>query len=224
MPRQMSFPLPVRPALGRDDFFVSDANAAAVALIEGWTDWPERKLVLAAPEGAGKTHLARVWAGLSGARVIEARDLTKADVPALIATPVAVENCEEIAGNPAGEQALFHLHNLARAEGQSLLLTAHRPPTFWPLTLPDLASRLQATPLVEIDLPDDALLLAVLTKLFQDRQIVPPPDLVPFLVRRIDRSFAAARAVVEQLDTAALAAQKPLTRPFARNVLDKLQG
>ncbi|MEM9845584.1 MAG: DnaA/Hda family protein [Pseudomonadota bacterium] len=221
MPRQLSFSLPVRPALGRDDFFVSDANATAVAMVEAWQDWPDKKLILAAPEGAGKTHLTLVWAELSGAEVVEASDLSEADVPRLITAPVAVENCDRIIGDPQAERALFHLHNLALAERRSLLFTARSAPRHWPFTLPDLASRMQATPTVQIDAPDDALLLAVLTKLFQDRQLAPPPDLAPYLIRRIDRSFATARAVVEQLDAAAMAAQRPLTRALARQVLDK---
>ncbi|MEM6482163.1 MAG: DnaA/Hda family protein [Pseudomonadota bacterium] len=224
MPEQLSFPLTVRSALGRDDFFVSSANETAVAMIEGWQDWPERKLALAAPEGSGKTHLALVWAELSGAQVIEADALTNADIPTLTHRPVAVENCDLIAGDARGEEALFHLHNLALAEGQSLLFTARRAPRLWALALPDLASRMQATPTVSIEAPDDALLLAVLTKLFQDRQILPPPDLAPYLVRRIDRSFAAAHAIVDRLDKAALAAQRPLTRAFVRNLLDKTTG
>ncbi|MEM6375885.1 MAG: chromosomal replication initiator DnaA [Pseudomonadota bacterium] len=221
MPRQLSFPLPVRPALGREDFFVSAANSAALAMIDNWQNWPERKLMLLGPEGSGKSHLAGVWAEQSAARVINAADLQEGQIPELVRAPVAVENCDRAAGKPAAERALFHLHNLALAEGQSLLLTARTPSKTWSLTLPDLASRMQATPIVTINEPDDALLLAVLTKLFQDRQIVPPPDLGPYLLRRIDRSFAAAHAVVETLDAAGLDAQHPLTRAFARKVLDK---
>ena len=57
--RQLSFDLPTRTALGRADFFVSPANAEAVALIEGWHGWPSRKLVVAGPAGAGKTRVLR---------------------------------------------------------------------------------------------------------------------------------------------------------------------
>lgn len=221
MPEQLSFPLPVRSALGREDFFVSSANSTALAMIEDWLNWPAKKLVLIAPEGAGKTHLSFVWAKQAGAEVIDATDLTEANIPSFIKTPLAIENCDRIAGDETAEQALFHLHNMALAEGQSLLFTACTAPSLWPMVLPDLASRLQGTPSVSIDAPDDALLLAVLTKLFQDRQIIPPPDLVPYLIRRMDRSFSSAREIVDLLDTAALAEQRPLTRAFARHVLDK---
>ncbi len=221
MAEQLSFDLPVKTAHGRDDFFVSSANANAVAMIDSWADWPARKLVLYGPPGAGKTHLAHVWSDLSGGRIVTARDLPRADIPALARAPVAVEDCDRIAGDPPAETALFHLHNLVLAEGHSLLLTARAAPNHWALTLPDLASRMQGTPAVELDLPDDLLLTAVLAKLFDDRQLTPAPDVIDFLLRRIDRSFEAARRVVAQLDAAALSRKRALTRPFVREVLDK---
>jgi len=224
MPRQLSFDLPCRTALGRDDFFVSTANAAAVAMLEGWQGWPARKLVLVGPRGAGKTHLAHVWAALSGARIVPAADLPGADIAALAAAPVAVEDCDTIAGTQTAETALFHLHNLALAEGRSLLFTATRPPNHWPLALPDLASRMQGTPLVRIAPPDDALLAAVMMKLFADRQLSPSPATIPFLIRRIDRSFEAARDIVERLDAASLRDRRPITKALAGELLDKGAG
>lgn len=221
MARQLSFELPVRQALGRDDFFVSPANAEAVAMIEGWQGWPARKLALIGPPGAGKTHLAHVWAALSGARIVAARDLAGADIPALAAGHVAVEDAARIAGDGPAEEALFHLHNLALAEGHCLLMTARSAPRQWPLALPDLASRMQGTPAVTLGEPDDSLLAAVLTKLLADRQLSPSPNTVPYLVRRMDRSFAAARDLVERLDATSLASGRPISRALAAQVLDK---
>ncbi len=222
MGEQLSFDLPVRAALGRDDFFVSPANAQAVAMIEDWQGWPSRKLALAGPPGAGKTHLTHVWATLSGATIIAARDLAKADIAGLASGPLAVEDADEIAGNPEAEEALFHLHNLTLAEGHSLLLTAQNAPNFWPLTLPDLASRMQATTLAHLRAPDDALLAALLMKLFADRQLSPNPEILPYLARRMDRSFDAARRLVATLDETALTAGRPITRAMAAKVLDKM--
>lgn len=221
MPRQLSFDLPVRTARGRGDFFVSAANAAALAMIEGWQGWPHRKLVLVGPRGAGKTHLVHVWAALSGAAIVPATALAGTDIAALASAPVAVEDCQSVAGDPAAETALFHLHNLVLAEGRALLLTACAAPRRWPLVLPDLASRLQATAVAAIAPPDDALLAAVLAKLFTDRQLSPSPATVPYLARRIERSFAAAGAVVARLDAAALDAGRPITPALARELLDK---
>lgn len=220
MARQLSFDLPARPALGREDFFVSPANAEAVAMIEGWQGWPARKLALTGPPGAGKTHLAHVWAALSGATILPAGAVAAADIPRLAAAPVAVEDIDSIAGTPEAEDALFHLHNLCLAEGRALLLTGRAPPRRWPIALPDLASRMQGTPAVRIGAPDDRLLAAVMMKLFADRQLAPTPPTIPYLLRRMDRSFAAAHALVAQLDRAALAAQRPVSVALAREVLD----
>ena len=220
MPRQLGFDLPGITALGRADFLVAPSNALAVSMIEAWEDWSPRKLVLSGPTGAGKTHLTHVWAGLSGARIIAARDLDDAEVPDLAQGHVAVEDVPAIAGNPEAQRALFHLHNLALAEHRALLLTGAGAPSHWGLDLPDLASRVAATPVAVIEPPDDALLSAVLAKLLADRQITPKPDLIPYLVTRIDRSFAAAGEIVARLDAASLALKRPVTRSLAAAVLD----
>lgn len=224
MPEQLSFDLPVRPALGRDDFFVSPSNAAAVATIERWPDWPGRKLLLIGPVGAGKTHLTHVWAALSGAEIIAAETLGAQDIPALAQSHVAVENAERLAGDRVAEEALFHLHNLVLAEGQSLLLSSARAPNLWGTHLPDLDSRMQGTSAVTLAAPDDALLGAVLMKLMSDRQIAPAPDMIAYLVARIDRSFEAARDIVERLDRAAMSRGTRINRTLARELLDSAGG
>lgn len=217
--QQLSFELPAKPALGRGDFFVSPANAIAVAMIDLWPEWPGGKLTLSGPEGSGKTHLVHVWAAVTGAQIVASTDLTQADIPALAAGPVAVENIPEIAKDADAQTALFHLHNLTLAQGHSLLLTGTAAPDLWGLSLPDLQSRMQGTQNAEMQPPDDALLAAVLTKLFSDRQINPPPDLIPYLVVRMDRSFACARNLVEQLDHQSLAQRRKLNRALAKDLL-----
>lgn len=222
MAEQLTFELPGEPALGREDFFVSPGNAAAVAAIQGWQDWPQGKLVLYGPEDAGKTHLAHVWAALAGARIAAAKDLAGADIEPLAAGPMAIEDADQIAGDSAAEEALFHLHNLALAQQQPLLITAQRPPARWQLQLPDLASRMQGSAMVALEAPDDAVLAAVLVKLFSDRQLAVEPALVDYLVSRMERSFAGAGRLVAALDQTALAGKQKITQRLAGKVLDKL--
>ena len=199
MAQQLGLDLPSRPALGRDDFFVAPSNAIAVAMIEGWQAWAGRKMVLTGPPGSGKTHLAHVWANLSGAGII---------------------NVPDIAGDNAAETHLFHLHNLVLAEGHSLLLTGTPAVPQWGLHLPDLTSRMRAATAAALEAPDDSLLTAVMAKLLADRQLTPKPDVIPYLLLRMDRSFAAAGDLVAALDAASLAQQKPVTRALAAQVLD----
>lgn len=221
MAEQLGFDLPGVAALGRDDFLVAPSNSVALAMIEGWRDWPARKFMLSGPRGSGKTHLAHVWAGLSGARVIPAAGLLDDAVPELARGNVAVEDVDRIRDIPEAQTALFHLHNLTLAEGNCLLLTGTGTPGGWGLTLRDLASRLEGTQTAILDAPDDALLSAVLAKLFADRQLAPKPDVISYLIRRIDRSFAAAGDIVARLDAVSLARKKPVTRTLAAEVLDK---
>ena len=220
MTRQLAFDWPARVALGEEDFFVTDANRAAFEMVSAPERWPAGKLALIGPTGAGKTHLARLFAERSGAEMRLAPELTGAEPmpngPALI--------IEEAEGLPiAAEEWLFHAHNALMARpGGRLLLTATEPPSRWSLTLPDLASRMQATTLAYIDDPDDRLLAAVLMKQFEDRQLAPGPEVLSYLTRRMDRSFAAARRIVAALDAASLAQGRTITVPLAREVLDGL--
>ncbi len=227
MARQLAFDLPVRPALGRGDFFVAPPNALALALVEAPERWPQGKLLILGPAGAGKSHLAAVWAGAAGAVTIMAKDLGEDRVPNLLsrASPaVLVEDADRLAGDPGRETALFHLHNLILADGGQLLMTARTEPRLWGLTLPDLQSRVEATAIARFDPPDDALLAAVLLKQFTDRQIALPPTLIPYLLGRMDRSFAAARDLVAGLDRLALSMGRPVTRALAALYFDQASG
>lgn len=220
MAQQLGLKLPSRTARGRDDFFVSAGNRMALAMIDGWRNWPNGKLVLTGPDGAGKTHLAHVWAAMSGARIVQANTLSGTDVPSLADSPVVIEDVPDIAGDPDAQTALFHLHNLMFAEGQPLLMTGAGPVPQWPITLPDLKSRLQGATAIGLEPPDDALLAAVLVKLLADRQLTPKPDLIPYLLSRMDRSFAAAMDIIDRLDAASIALKRPITRHLAARVLD----
>jgi chromosomal replication initiation ATPase DnaA len=216
---QLAFDLPSRAAYSRADFFPSPANAAALAAITTPQDWPGGRMILIGPPGSGKTHLAHLWATAHHATLIAAPDLASADLLALAHGPVVVEDADTMP--PETEPALFHLHNLM-AGLVPLLITAKTPPRDWGLTLPDLASRMQAMAITRLDPPDDALLAAVLIKLFADRQIAVPPNLIPYLVTRMPRSIGAARALVTALDAHALALGRPITRQLAAGVLEKI--
>lgn len=218
MTEQLGLDLPSVPALGRADFLIAPSNAVALAMIE---NTQIDKLVLTGPDGSGKTHLAHVWGQIRGAKILPATDITEDMVPDLATRSIAIEDVPGIAEDPAAQTALFHLHNLLLAEGHALLLTGRPVVRDWGLSLPDLSSRISAAPAVELNAPDDTLLSAVLAKLFADRQLTPKADLIPYLIRRMDRSFAAAGELVARLDKASLAQKRPLSRTLAAGVLDK---
>lgn len=215
-PRQLALALAHEESFAREDFLVGASNADALNMIERWPDWPDRVLALVGPEGAGKSHLAAIFAEVSGARRVSARALGETDLLGALATGALV--VEDVAGE-VNERALFHLINLVREEEAFLLVTARSAPGRWSIALPDLASRLRAIPTVTLDSPDDALLRAVLLKLFADRQLAVDESLIAYLVTRIERSFAAARMAVEKLDHEALRLKRPVTRSLAAELL-----
>jgi chromosomal replication initiation ATPase DnaA len=212
-PTQLALALDHAESLAREDFLTGPSNAAAMSLIERWPDWPSRTVLLRGPEGSGKSHLAAIWARQSGARTLSPRALEGAEVPIALVTGALV--LENLAEGQFDEAALFHLLNLAREERAYVLITARTAPATWRIEVPDLASRLRALPVVALTSPDDALLRAVIVKLFTDRQVAVDESLVSFLATRIERSFAAARAAVTRLDREAHRLRRPITRAFA---------
>jgi chromosomal replication initiation ATPase DnaA len=215
-PRQLALALDHAESYAREDFFVGPSNEAPFRLVCSWPDWPANALAVIGPEGSGKTHLAMIWAEMAGARIIAARALRDADVPNALATGALVV---EDAGGDADDRALFHLINLAREEKASLLFTARIAPAAWPVTIPDLLSRLRALPVTTLQAPDDSLLRAVIVKLAIDRQLALDESVVTFIATRIERSFTAARAAVIALDNEALRQRRAPTRALAAEIL-----
>lgn len=209
MTDQLAFALPVTEAFQREDFFASPANAAALTAVDA-----ARHLLLIGPPGTGKTHLTHIWMRHNTATLLPATALAQHLPHIAPDARIAVDNAQS-----ADQTALFHLFNLLTQAGR-LLLTASTPPRDW-ASLPDLLSRLQTLPTARLAPPDDTLLSAVLIKLFADRQITVAPNLIPYLTSRMERSIAAARDLVADLDATSLAAARPINRALAAEVLDR---
>ena len=216
-PRQLAFALPHAESLSRDNFLEGPANAAALALIDAWPEWPNRTMLLAGPEGSGKSHLATIWAEQAGARATSAHALTLASVPAELATGALV--LEDLRAASFDERALFHLLNLAREDQAYILITAREPPSALEIELRDLRSRLRALPVVSLQPPDDHLFRALIVKFCADRQLAVDEQVVSYLATRLERSYAAARRAIELLDTEGLRQGRPVTRALAAELL-----
>jgi DnaA regulatory inactivator Hda len=222
--RQLVFDLGHRTARGRSDYLVSGSNAEAVEWIDRWPDWPARALVIWGPAASGKTHLGHVWCDVSGAERITPDDVRAKDAGTLRARNACffLDDADELSGDRDSEEALLHLYNyLLETEG-ALLLASEKAPSFWPVALPDLSSRMKALHVSGIAPPDDSLLAALLVKQFQDRQLRVSAEVVTFLVPRMERSFEAVARIVAAIDTAALERMRPVTVPLARDVLDQM--
>jgi chromosomal replication initiation ATPase DnaA len=216
-PRQLVLDWPHTPSYAREDFLEAPGNAQAMKTIIAWPDWPTRTLMLVGPGGAGKSHLATIWARQASARAVDAAALTRDALPEIAeARALLIEDADRGGGD---EAALFHLLNLARERGVDALITARAPPDAWGLKTADLLSRLRLAPIVELGAPDAELTRAVLVKLFNDRQLAVEPALIGYIALRIERSLDAARALVAALDREALARGGPVTRAMAARLL-----
>jgi chromosomal replication initiation ATPase DnaA len=214
---QLTFELAGRAAFGRADFFVSGSNAAALAWLDRWPDWPAPAMVLHGPRGSGKTHLLHLWCARASASLLPGAALDETTLHHLLSRggrPVAIDDAD-----CAGEAALLHLFNACREGGGSLLLAVRTLAGAWRARLPDLDSRLRAALSVGIGLPDDSLLGVVLTKHFADRQVRVAPEVIAYLVGHIDRSLAAAAEIADVLDQDALSGGSAITVPLARRLL-----
>jgi chromosomal replication initiation ATPase DnaA len=218
-PQQLVLDLGHRTALGAEDFLVGDSNAAAIALVDRWPDWPGPSALVVGPPRSGKTHPAHVWQQRSGAAIVPACELSEAAIRLLRETGSLV--VEDIDRGIGSEAALFHLFNLAREHGGSLLMTSVLAAGDLAVALPDLRSRLRAAIMVEISAPDDGLLRAVLVKHFADRQLTVNPQVVTWLVANMERTLAATAAIVADLDRLALATRRKVTRALAAEVLGR---
>jgi chromosomal replication initiation ATPase DnaA len=217
VPSQLVLPLPQHAALTRDDFVVAPSNAQASAFIDSWPRWEVPAVAIHGPSGAGKSHLVSIWKAASGADVISASSLAGEFAPLHApGTPLAIEDVDATPASPERDRALFAL--LANA-GAAILLTGREPPSAWPTTLPDLASRFSALLALPLWTPDDALLAAVARKLFADRQILVPDAVIARMLVSLERSPAAIRDFVDRADAMAMAEAKPINLALLRELL-----
>ena len=192
---QIALPLDWPVADRDEDFLVSDANRAAFDHFRRWSVWPVPATLLTGPRKSGRSLLGRIFVRKTGGRLFD-----------------------DAEGHD--EEALFHAWNEAQEKRKPLLLIAESPPPAWQVALPDLRSRLAATPHVAIGDPDDDLLGGLIVKLLADRGVAAPPELADYVVPRIERSYVAVQQVVDTLDEQVLQLRRPMTMPMVRKALE----
>lgn len=210
-PDQMRLPLQSDQPEGAAGFVVSDCNRVAVEALDGWPNLIGGVMAICGPAGCGKSRLGQVWAERVGAVALHGAEAALIDPRELEGRPVLLDRAMDV-----DDETLFHLINLTQATGGALLLISRPAPSAWQVDLPDLRSRLAAVISVPMEAPDDTVLAAMLEARFAERGIRPARDVIPYLLRRIDRSAAAAADVVERLD----ALHRPVTRALARAVVE----
>ncbi|MBN8520879.1 MAG: DNA replication protein [Alphaproteobacteria bacterium] len=221
---QIPFDLGHRTAMGRSDFLIAPSNRDAVAWIDLWPNWPAPVLIIYGPVASGKTHLAEVWREKSHADFITISDIQNKNPSDLTDHPghFILDEADILIGNLESEKKLFHLYNIFKENNRTLLLTLISAPVHQHFALPDLASRLRAAPAVAIREPDDALLAAIMVKLFNDRQLRVGADVIGYILPRVERSFESVRAFVDKLDQRAMMEKKSITPAMVKSVFDEL--
>ena len=205
---QLPLELPFRQLAGRDDFIVSDCNALALASIDQWPNWRGgcRALNIVGPSGAGKSHLAAIWQSL----VQNSQRVKGLAAGQRLPNPAFYVLDEVSYSRVWDEEALFHCFNRCAMKTGGILLLSQMPVGQMDWQLPDLRSRMRAVNLAQIDLPDDNLLFALLNKYFVDRQMIAPPAMLSYLVKRMERSFTAVPKLGAALDRRSIAEKKTI--------------
>ncbi|WP_169569068.1 HdaA/DnaA family protein [Sneathiella limimaris] len=208
---------------GREDFLVSDANSTAVSWLDKWPNWPAPFLLITGPKGCGKTHLSHIWADKTAAKTLQANDLDRLTIEELAEVAkscVVLEDVDEATNEPN----FFHLYNLIKENGQFLLITSQLIIDEWDIQLPDLRSRMATVQVARIEEPDDMLFGAILLKLFSDRQLQVTPEVIQYLLTRLERTFKAALSTVEELDSLSLSEKRRITIPLVRDLLNGMNS
>lgn len=212
-PRQIPMDLAPQADFSYSSFTKSASNADALALVQGWANWPAPVLLLQGPKGSGKTHLGLAWAGAIDGQALAGSALEQSCVNH---DAVFIDNADD-----ANPQSLFALINRALAgEIKALLLSSTLAPADWPHHLPDLHSRLKNTAVARLQEADDALLEAVMRKMFDDLGRSVGRDVVDYITARSERSVPSLRALVEALDASARAEKADLTKSYAVRFLN----
>lgn len=216
-PKQLLLSFPPRISMGRDDFLVGASNQAAFELIKASPNWSEPIQLILGPAGSGKTHLVEIWAEANEAFVARDRFLTS-DVL------LAMENGRAVAlelGSAAciDERAVFHVLNMARQSGSTLLMTARGDWEEWVVTVPDVVSRMRAVSPTVLGSPDEGLLKQVMVKLFADRQTSVDMVVLEYALLRLERSFEAANLFVSACDEIALQSGRKITKQVAADAI-----
>jgi chromosomal replication initiation ATPase DnaA len=205
-----------------ETLIVAESNRDAARLLTEWRTWPGGALALTGPKGSGKTHLALAWALETGARQVSPR--AAPDDAAAIFREADGRLFIDDADGGGDEATLWRVLDMARTVGGAVLLVGSSPPVVWPVTIPDLHSRLGALAIARLGEPDEALMEVVLRRICREQFIQLSDDAARYLARRLPRTFAAAHRMAAALDAELVRGARPVARRAAQAVYEKTRA
>jgi len=230
----MAEQIPIQFDLKAEQSFASFYTACHQEVIQHLTDTASGKgnqqIYLWGAKGLGKTHLLQACCQQAHQRQRSAfyLPLQKNQLP----TPdvleglealdlICIDNIENCAGDSAWELALFNFYNLNRDSDHQLIISAHCPPNFLPLELPDLKTRMSWGLTLKLQELSDAERIAALTCKAKHLGFEITTQVGQFLNKHYARDLPALWSLLPKLEQATLVAKRKLTVPFLKQILAK---
>ena len=218
--KQLYFKMPNKKALGLEDYIITDSNNFAfdliVKILKGETDFG----LISGPPYSGKTHLSKIL--IKNARNYKTlyfdRDYQNILDRLETSDILILENIDKVKHNKS-EQDLFHIINFSKENNKKLLMTSRKPISEIDLNLEDLKSRLNSILEAKIKEPDDQLMKLILIKILNDKQLKINPNVIDFLVSRLERSYESINLFIEKIDNFSLEKSKKITIPLISDLL-----
>jgi DnaA family protein len=212
-----------------ENFYAERAIEAVAQIRFAATDAGEQSIFISGPDGVGCSHLLQ-----AACHEAQRRDRNSVYLPLdelVMYSPaifesledlplIALDNVQAIAGKPEWEEALFHLFNRVRDAGGCLIFAANVGPKELGIKLPDLLTRLQWGLVYQFDAITDDFKVAALQNRAQNRGFDLGLEVAKYIVRHVDGNMGSMFDVLQTLDSASLSAQRKLTRPFVKSVLN----
>lgn len=213
---------------GEEDFLVASCNELAYKAVKLWPNWQHFALNLFGPRSSGKSHLAHIFIN-----TVQKSLPRPVQIPILQAETINMKNINKLSnthnylvienmGANINEEAFFHLYNFYNTPERFVLLTSEFPLSKLPLKLPDLRSRLNTIPSAQILQPDDAMLTALIAKLFNDRQIIISQEILNYILKNTERSFDYVTRLIAEIDDISWTYGRAVSIPIVREALKNL--
>ena len=222
MNKQLVLDFPIIKNYLEQDFYISSSNHEAFKTIDSWPKWIKRTINIYGPSGSGKSHLSSIFAKKTISLKVKYSEFSEKTFENFKAKEVLI--IEDFINDGKKEELLYSLHDNVDRFNKYLLFTSTVPMNSIKFKLPDLKSRVSSCNIIEIKLPDDNLVEAILSKRLSDRQIIIDKKYMKYAIKRIERSYENLSKFIHMLDKLSLKSGKSINFKVIREVLKKYKS